>query len=161
MRRDKGTRLKRHRPSLTELRFAHDRGARITLHFLASLLLCLSLARVTSGFPQKAGTSDAPVATSSIAGTVSVVTGQGEVNNLAGVTVKLAGPIAGSTLQSTLTDGRGHFTFSQLVAGTYTLEVSAEGFRAWSKTIAVQQNQGIVEDATIEINTVDEKIEVQ
>src|ERR1700676_5511399 len=141
MRRNKRTLLKRHPPFLTELRFARDRGGNATLHFLASLLLCLSLARVTFGFPQKAGASDAQVATSSISGTVNIVTGQGQLNKLAGVTVKLAGPIAGSTLQSTLTDDSGHFRFTQLVAGTYTLEVDAEGFRAWSKTIALQQNQ--------------------
>jgi carboxypeptidase family protein len=161
MRRNKRTLLKRRPPFLTELRFACDRGYKVTLHFLAGLLLCLPLGRVTFGFPQKAGTSDAQVATSSIAGTVNVITGQGQLNNLAGVTVELAGLSTGSTLQSTVTDDSGHFRFTQLGAGTYTLEVSAEGFKPWSKTIVLEQGQAAVKDATIEINAVDQQIEVQ
>jgi hypothetical protein len=149
-------------PSLLNGRgFAHDRRYKITLHFLAGLLSCLSLARVTFGFPQEGKTIDAQAATSSIAGKVSVITGQGQANNLAGVAVKLGGPSTGSTLQSRLTDESGHFQFTQLVAGTYTLEVSAEGFRPWSKTVTLEPSQAAVEDATVEINTVDEQIEVQ
>jgi hypothetical protein len=161
MTRNEKNLLKRRPPFLTELRFANDRRCTVTLHLLAGLLLCLSLARVTFGFPQKSGASDAQVATSSIAGTVSVITGQGQANNLAGIAVKLGGPTTGYTLQSALTDESGRFRFTQLAAGTYTLEVSAEGFKPWAKTIALEQNQAAVQDATIEINAVNEQIEVQ
>jgi hypothetical protein len=161
MRRNKRTLLKWRAPFLTEPRFAFYRGSKVTLYFLAGLLVCLSLGRVTFGFPQRAGTSDVQVATSSIAGTVSVGTGQDQANNLAGITVNLRGPGTGSALQSTVTDESGHFRFTQLTAGTYTLEVSAQGFRAWAKTIAMEQNQAAVVDATIEINAVNEQIEVQ
>jgi hypothetical protein len=161
MRRNSRTLWKRWPPFLTEPRFAHDRGRNVAFHFLAGVLLCLSLGRVAFGFPQKAGTSDAQGATSSIAGTVSVITGQGKANNLADVAVNLSGPSTGSTLQSTVTDESGHFRFTQLTAGTYTLEVSAQGFRAWAKTIAMEQSQVAVVDATIEIDAVDEQIEVK
>jgi hypothetical protein len=150
------------RPSfLTELRFAHDLRYKITLHFVAILLLCLPLARVAFGFPQEGNSIDAQAATSSISGRVNVMTGQGQANNLAGVIVKLGGPSAGSTLRSTLSDDSGHFEFTQLVAGTYTLEVSAEGFRPWSKTVTLERSQAAVEDATVEIRGIDEQIEVQ
>ena len=131
------------------------------LYFAAGLLSCLTFARVSFGFPQKVKTNDTQGAPSSISGTVSVVTGGGQANNLTGVMVKLGGPSMESALQSTLTDEKGHFQFAQLVAGTYTLEVSAEGFRPWTKTITLEQGQAAVEDATVEISAVNEQIEVQ
>jgi len=152
---------KRRLPSLTEQRSGHDRGCKIAWHFLAGLLSCLSLVPVTFGFPQKAKTNDAQAATAPIAGNVNVITGQGQVNNLAGVTVKLTEPGTGSTLQSTLTDEGGRFQFTQLLAGTYTLEVSVEGFKPWVKTIAVGQGPTAAEDVTLEINAVEQQIEVR
>jgi len=145
----------------SDLRLTHDRRWKIAMYFLVLLWPCLSLAQVTFGFPQRAKTSDAREATSSISGTVSVVTGQGQVNALAGVSVKLSGPNTEAAPQSTVTDGSGGFRFAQLAPGTFTLEVNAEGFKPWTKTIALGQSQAAAEDATLEISTVDERIEVQ
>src|SRR5690348_7939404 len=132
MKRNKKTPLKRRLPLLIERRFVHGCGCKIALSFLVGLLLCLSLAHVTFGFPQQANANDATAATSSVEGTVSVGTGQGQANNLAGLAVKLDGPNTASASQSRLTDDSGHFRFTQLAAGTYTLEVSVEGFKPWS-----------------------------
>src|SRR6267142_6988146 len=119
MKTNKRSHAKRRLPPLTEQTSAHDRGWKITLHFLVGLLSCLSIVPATFGFPQKAKTSDAQAAAAPIAGNVNVITGQGQVNNLAGVTVKLTEPGTGSTLQSTLTDESGRFQFTpQLLAGT-------------------------------------------
>jgi len=161
MRRNKQTPIKRLPAFLSEPGFAHGRGCKVALYFLAGLLLYLPLAHVAFAFPQKANANVATTATSSVEGTVSVGTGQGQVNNLAGLTVKLDGPNTGTSSQSRLTDDSGHFRFTQLVAGTYTVEVSVEGFKPWSKTIVLEQGQAAVEDATIEINAVDQQIEVQ
>src|SRR5712671_7690423 len=146
-------------PSLGETGFGLDPGCKMTLHCLVALLLCLWLVPAAFAYPQK--TTDAQRGTSSIVGSVAVNTGEGQVNNLAGITVKLIDPKTGSALQSTLADESGHFQFTQLVAGTYTLEVSAEGFKAWVKTITMGQSQATAEDVTLEINSVEEKIEVQ
>lgn len=100
-------------------------------------------------------------AAGSVAGTVSVVTGEGQRNNLAGITVKLSGPVTGAPLQSTITDDNGKYHFSGLAAGTYTLEIGAEGFKPWSKSIALAAGQSATEDATIELSAVSAKIEVQ
>jgi hypothetical protein len=148
-------------PSLIEMGFGHDRGCKITLHFIAGLLSCFLSAQATFGFPQKEKSSDAQAAAVSIAGKVTVITGQGQVNNLAGVTVKLTEPSTGSALQSTLTDESGRFQFTQLVAGTYAIEVSAEGFKPWVKTMTLGQGQAAIEDITLEINSVDQQIEVR
>ena len=134
---------------------------KIALYFLTGFLSCISLAPATFGSPQKAINSDTQSAASSIAGNVNIATGQGQVNNLADVTVKLSDAATQSTLQSTLTNEAGHFQFTQLAAGTYTLEASAEGFKPWVKTIALAQSQVVVEDITVEINVVDQQIEVR
>jgi len=112
------------------------------------------------GSPQNEKSSDAQNAASSIAGNVSVITGQGQVNSLAAVTAKLSEPSAGSAVQSTLTDESGRFQFTHLTAGTYTLQVSADGFKPWIKTIELAQNQTAVQDVSLEINSVAEQIEV-
>jgi hypothetical protein len=146
---------------LTGPQSGHARGCKIPLHFLTGLLSCLSLAPVTFGFPQNAKTSDPQAATSSIVGNVDIITGEGQVNHVAGVTVKLTEPSTGSTLQSTLTDESGHFQFSQLLAGTYTLEVSADGFKPWVRTSALAEGQASAQDVTLEINSVAQHIEVR
>ena len=125
---NKGTFSKRRLPPLTKSGFGPDRGRKITLHFLVGLLSYLWLVPVTFGYSQKEKTNVAQLATSSITGNVNVITGHGQANNLAGISVKLSDPRTGSALQSTLADENGRFQFTQLAAGTYILEVSAEGF---------------------------------
>src|SRR5260221_3156083 len=152
-------RLLRSLPS--ELGFSHHRGFRPTLHFLAVLLSCLSFVPSAFGFPQKEKPSDAPNAASSIAGNVSVITGQGQANNLAGVSAKISEPNTGAKLQSTLTDESGRFQFTHLTPGSYTLEVSANGFKPWARTIELGQSQSAVQDVRLEINSVVEQVQVQ
>src|SRR5712675_3071911 len=102
-------------PSLREARFGLNRGCKMTLHCLVALLLCLWLVPAAFAYPQKEKTNDAQRGTSSIAGNVNVSKGEGQVNNLAGITVQLIDPKTGSALQSTLADESGHFQFTQLV----------------------------------------------
>src|SRR5579862_3087774 len=132
-----------------------------TMYFLLCLWTCPLMASVTFGLPQNPKNSEAQSPTSSISGTVNVTTGQGQANNLAAVTVTLSDPAAASPAKTILTDDNGHFQFSQLVAGTYTLEITADGFKPWKKIVALAPGQAAVQDATVEINAVDEKIEVQ
>jgi len=134
---------------------------KIPLHFVAGLLSCLAFAGVTFGSQQNAKSTDPQVAASSIAGSVNAVTGEGQMSNLADVTVKLSDPSAQFTPQSALTDEAGHFQFTQLPAGTYTLEASVDGFKPRVKTITLRQHQAAVEVITLEISSVDQQIEVQ
>jgi hypothetical protein len=144
-----------------ELGFVQGRGCKITLHFLVGLLSCLLSAQVSFALPQKAKSSDTLAAAPSIAGKVTVITGQGQVNNLTGVAVKLSGTSAGFALQPTLTDENGRYEFTQLAVGTYTLEVTAESFKPWVKTVVLGQGQAAVEDVTLEISSVAQQIEVR
>src|ERR1700730_14005145 len=114
MKRNKKSLSKRRLPFLTEPGFGFELGCKITLHFLVGMLSFLWLVPVTFAHPQKEKTNDAQRATSSIAGNVNVITGEGQANNLAGVTVKLSDPRTGSALQSTRADENGRFQFMQL-----------------------------------------------
>jgi hypothetical protein len=134
---------------------------KIPLYFMAGVLSCLSFARVTFGFQQNAKSTHPQVAASSIAGSVNAVSGDGQVTDLANVAVKLSDPSAQFTLQSALTDEGGKFQFTQLPAGTYTLEARADGFKPWARTITLGKGQAAVVVVTLEISSVDQQIEVR
>src|ERR1700730_1547036 len=129
-----------------------DRRAKIALYSLMVLSAFLSLVRMAFGMPQKAKASDPQNAASSIAGTVNVNTNQSQANNLAGVTVRLSAPASGAAANSAITDESGHFQFAQLTARTYTLEVNAEGFKPWSKTVTLVAGEDAVAKAPGQIN---------
>src|SRR6266853_93474 len=152
----------KHRLSfLTEPGFDHDHRRKFILQFLAVSLLYLSLVPATFGSPQRPATNDAQAATSSIVGNVNVITGQGHANNLAGVPVKLSDASTGSLVRSTLTDEDGRFQFAKLATGSYTLEVTSEGFKPFVKTILLGLGQVAAQGVTLEITSVDQQIEVR
>src|SRR6266853_2773047 len=152
----------KHRLSfLTEPGFDHDHRRKFILQFLAVSLLYLSLVPATFGSPQRPATNDAQAATSSIVGNVNVITGQGHANNLAGVPVKLSDACTGSLVRSTLTDEDGRFQFAKLATGSYTLEVTSEGFKPFVKTILLGLGQVAAQGVTLEITSVDQQIEVR
>src|ERR1700730_11400210 len=152
MKTNKRNLSKRSLRPLSESGITRNRGRKITLRFAAVLFSCLLSGRVAFGFQQKARSSDPQAAVASIAGKVTTIAGQGQVNNIAGVAVKLTGPTVSSASQSTFTDENGHYQFSQLPGGTYALEVSLDGFKPWVKTATLGPGQNAVEDMSLEIN---------
>ncbi len=148
-------------PSFRGLSFPDGQFRKITSYLLAGLCAYLVSTSAAFAIPQKANDGSPPGAVSSIGGTVSVAASPDQVNNLSGISVKLSGPNAGPASQSTVTDENGHFQFLQLAAGTYTLEISMEGFKPWSKTVILEQGQAAVANAQMDIAGVDEKIDVQ
>jgi len=98
----------------------------------ARLLLALAIFAIP-GFAQRTGT-DSQTLTGSIAGKVTVTTGEGATNNLAGITVKLMGPAPASSSSSAVTDADGRYEFTHLAPGSYTTETSLEGFKPWAAT---------------------------
>ncbi len=97
----------------------------------------------------------------SITGKITIATGVGTTNDVAGVVVSLTGPSVGAASQTTVTDAEGQYQFARLAAGTYTLEVTEDGFKPWSAMIALGANQALVEDIALQINTVSQDVEVR
>src|SRR6266699_1548661 len=124
----------------------------------------ISIALVLFVFPtlarQSQGTNST-TAKASVAGRITAVSGEGATNILPGVTVKRTGPSVGAAPQSTVTDAEGHYEFTQLGAGTYTMEASADGFKTWSATITLGANQSLVKDIVLQISSVNQQVEVQ
>jgi hypothetical protein len=105
--------------------------------------------------------ADPQASTASIAGKVTVRSIEGSVSNLAGITVKLTGPAPGATSKTELTDSDGHYEFTHLAAGTYTTEARLEGFDPWIVKVTLTPGQAAVLDASLQINTISERVEVK
>jgi carboxypeptidase family protein/TonB-dependent receptor-like protein len=113
-----------------------------------------------SAFAQQSGpASQATFA--SIAGKVTTATGQKSTDALAGITVKLTATVAGSHSKTTVTDSEGRYEFTRLAPGSYNLEAGNEGFQTWTATVTLGPSQAVTEDASLQITSVEERIEVQ
>jgi hypothetical protein len=98
--------------------------------------------------------------TGGIRGTIS--TKQEEVSSdLSGISVLLSSVLAEGTPLSVETDEAGHYEFKGLKPGNYKVSVSQQGFKAVSKAVSVAPGQTAVQDLTLELETVAEKVEVQ
>jgi hypothetical protein len=124
----------------------------------AGILLALAIWAIP-GFAQRT-TADAQ-SSASITGTVTVTTAEGSTNSLAGITVKLTGPAPATTSKSILTDADGRYEFAHLAPGSYTAGATLEGFKPWTAMVTLTPGQAAVQDAPLEINTINERVEVQ
>jgi hypothetical protein len=96
-----------------------------------------------------------------IRGVVTVVSQQAEPSSLEGVSVELRESTKDSQPLATLTDSAGHYEFTQLPAGTYTLHASQQGFKPFAQSISLNANQTSVVDVALTLDTVVEKVEVK
>jgi hypothetical protein len=100
---------------------------------------------------------NAQVATGSIAG--SVVDASGQVVPGAQVTIR---NVDRNTSTSQVTDDNGGYTALFLVPGTYEVQVSLTGFKAWRRSgLVLQVNDRLRIDATLEIGALEEVTTVQ
>ncbi|PYU49190.1 MAG: hypothetical protein DMG48_17345 [Acidobacteria bacterium] len=137
---------------------------KIARRIVSNAFCAISIALILFAFPtvarQLQGTNST-ASRASISGRITAISGEGATNVLPGVTVKLTSPSVGPAPQSTATDAEGHYQFTQLAAGTYTIEASADGFKTWSTTITLGANQALVKDIVLQISSVNQQVEVQ
>src|SRR5712664_2938156 len=96
-----------------------------------------------------------------IQGVVTVLGQQAEPSPLEGISVELRGNSEDSQPLATLTDSAGHYEFTQLPAGTYTLRVNQQGFKLFAEMISLNANQSSMADITLALDTVVENVEVK
>jgi hypothetical protein len=96
-----------------------------------------------------------------IQGAVTVLDQQKEPSPVEGIPVELRGSSQDSKLLATVTDSTGHFEFTRLPAGSYTLRLNQQGFKPFAETISLNANQSLVVDIGLALDTVVEKVEVK
>jgi hypothetical protein len=80
---------------------------------------------------------------------------------LEGVRVELAKSPTDSQPLAAITDSGGHYEFTKLAPGAYTLRVIQQGFKPFSETVTLNANGTSTVDIGLTIETVLEKVEVQ
>src|SRR3981189_764054 len=120
---------------------------------LVCLLFAISSARAQDASPKTAQAG-------SIHGTISTMQ-DNVLSGVAGISVKLSGdPLHGTPLSAD-TDEHGSYQLQNLEPGTYTISITLQGFKTISKSLALGPKQQLVQDFTLELEVVAEKVEVK
>src|SRR5207302_11433947 len=95
-----------------------------------SVLLTLALSVAVGAAHTRSTPAELPQAPNgTIQGMATVLDHEKEPSPLEGIRVELRGSSQDSQPLATLTDSAGHYEFTQLPAGTYTLRVNQQGFK--------------------------------
>ena len=131
--------------------------------FLACCALVIFIIVLLSGYQALAQEPKAKLGapTATISGTFTAVSGEGTQDGVADVKLNLTGPPPNREVRSTITDADGVYQFTQLAPGSYTLEANKDGFKPWTATVTLKVGQAVVEDAVLQISSVDQQVEVR
>src|ERR1044071_9916218 len=101
------------------------------------------------------GISNAVFAQSSILrGVVSVSSADGPSERLPGASVDLTSAESPSNVRSTVTNDQGEYEFTNLPAGTYTLQVRLSGFKQYSSRLTMPTGEPTDKHVQLEIEAV-------
>jgi hypothetical protein len=129
--------------------------SRLAVAVALSLLFAIS-----SAFAQDVASKQAAAQAGSIRGAVCTMQ-DNVLSGVAGITVKLSGdPLHGTPLSAD-TDEHGSYEFRNLQPGTYSISITLQGFKPISKSLALAPKQQLVQDFTLELDVVAEKVEVK
>ena len=129
--------------------------SRLAVAVALSLLFAIS-----SAFAQDAASKQAAAQAGSIRGAVSTMQ-DNVLSGVAGISVKLSGdPLQGTPLSAD-TDEHGVYQFQNLEPGSYSVSITLQGFKPISKSLALAPKQQLVQDFTLELDVVAEKVEVK
>src|SRR5579859_6113318 len=130
-------------------------GVWLSAFMAAIIFLCAA----ATAFAQKTSQPNSGDQTAFLQGTISTGSGNAD-GGLAGINVKLSpNPPAGAPL-STETDENGRYEFPSLQPGSYTISVSAPGFKTITKSVVLAPKQRSTQDFVLQLETVSQKVEV-
>jgi hypothetical protein len=135
------------------------------LRVISSLLYLLAVI-ATGGLAGIAAAGQQPAAQKSgdlsagIHGTVSTVQ-DNVTSGVAGITVKLSGASLGTAPLTADTDEHGVYNFKNVAPGSYTISIDLQGFKSVSKAVVLSSKQQDIEDFTLQLNVIAEKVEVK
>jgi len=119
------------------------------------LLLCNGLL-----IAQPADTNRHDTPGPSIEGSVTILDQDGKVNAVPGVHVNLNAPAPAMSL-SMETDLEGHYRFTDVAPGTYSLDARIDGFTPFSESVVLNPGEAKTQDVRLELAAVVQKIDVQ
>ena len=128
----------------------HPRWQYILPAILVSVLAVLMFGDVGNA-------QDAQSETGTLRGAVVTTAPDGQSYNIPAATLKLK---RGTQVAETSGNEAGEYEFSKLLPGEYTLEATAEGFKASSKAISIRAGQTLVEKVTLEVADVTASVTV-
>ncbi len=134
------------------------KASKLVLDVLLALALSVAVGAAHTG--STPGGLPQP-ASGAIHGAVTMLGQQTERSPLEGIRVELTESSQDFQLLSTLTDSTGHFEFTRLPAGSYTLRVNQQGFKPFAETISLNAKQSLVVDIGLAFDTVVERVEVK
>jgi hypothetical protein len=128
--------------------------------FSPAVVAVILLFAINSAFAQDATPKKASALAGSIHGTVSTVQ-DNALSGVAGISVKLSGDLLHGAPLSADTDEHGGYVFQNLEPGAYSISITLQGFKSISKPVVLNPKQQLVQDFTLELDVVSEKVEVK
>src|SRR6202795_2868664 len=128
--------------------------------FSRPVVAIVLLFAISSAVAQDASPRKASGQTGSIHGTVTTMQ-DNTASGVAGISVKLSGAAIHGTPLSADTDEHGGYEFQNLEPGTYSISITLQGFKSISKSVILNPKQQLVQDFTLELDVVSEKVEVK
>jgi len=141
----------------TKMRRVHGYGCDITELLGAMLVLAILVSGPAAVLARGASSSAEP--TASLQGTVTAATTQGP-EAIPGVDVELKSSTAGNQPLSVSTDADGHYKFSDVPPGEYTLGVTVEGFKPFAEAVSLKPGDARVEGVPLDLARVVQQVEV-
>ena len=129
---------------------------------MLSVLLAMILSVAAGAARAQTAPQELPQSLSgTIRGAVTVLSQEGKPNPLEGLRVELARSPQDSEPLATVTDSAGHYEFTELRGGAYTLRVNQQGFKPFAEAVSLAADQTAEIDVTLALDTIVDKVEVK